>query len=119
MPNRSMKQDDPLEDFKRREIALDGITKAVHVAGRGPAVIVMTEMPGISPYVARFARWVRDAGFTVYMPSLFGRDGAVPQRGRRHRRVSARLCQRRVSRLGRQSIEPGDAVAAVAGAICA
>src|SRR3954447_9925392 len=78
MPERSMKQDDPLEDFKRREIALDGINKAVHVAGSGPAVIVMTEMPGISPYVARFARWVRDAGFTVYMPSLFGRDGAVP-----------------------------------------
>lgn len=78
MPKRSMKQDDPLEDFDRREIALDGITKAVHVAGSGPAVIVMTEMPGISPYVARFARWVRDAGFTVYMPSLFGRDGAVP-----------------------------------------
>src|SRR4051794_18722604 len=78
MPKRSMKQDDPLEDFERREIALDGLTKAVHVAGSGPAVIVMTEMPGISPQVARFARWVRDAGFTVYMPSLFGRDGAVP-----------------------------------------
>src|SRR4051812_45422739 len=74
MPNRSMKQDDPLEDFKRRLIALDGLTKTVHVAGSGPAVIVMTEMPGISPHVARFARWVRDAGFTVYMPSLFGRD---------------------------------------------
>jgi len=40
--------------------------------------MVMTEMPGISPHVARFSRWVRDAGFTVYMPSLFGRDGAVP-----------------------------------------
>src|SRR3977135_1179216 len=78
MPKRSMKQDDPLEDFKRREVALDGVTKAVHVAVAGPAVIVMTEMPGISPHVARFARWVRDAGFTVYMPSLFGRDGAVP-----------------------------------------
>jgi dienelactone hydrolase len=38
----------------------------------------MAEMPGISPHVARFSRWVRDAGFTVYMPSLFGRDGAVP-----------------------------------------
>jgi dienelactone hydrolase len=38
----------------------------------------MAEMPGISPHVARFARWVRKAGFTVYMPSLFGRDGAVP-----------------------------------------
>src|SRR6202023_2420157 len=79
MPKRSMKQDDPLEDFKRRQIELDGVTKAVHVAGAGPAVIVMTEMPGISPHVARFARWVRDAGFTVYMPSLFGRDGAVPE----------------------------------------
>jgi dienelactone hydrolase len=27
---------------------------------------------------AASATWVRDAGFTVYMPSLFGRDGAVP-----------------------------------------
>ena len=58
MPNRSMKQDDPLEDFARRDIALDGIAKLVYVAGAGPAVIVMTEMPGISPHVARFARWV-------------------------------------------------------------
>jgi dienelactone hydrolase len=71
-------QDDSLEDFDLREIALDGITKRVFVAGTGAAVIVMTEMPGISPQVARFARWVRDAGFTVYLPSLFGRDGAVP-----------------------------------------
>src|SRR5205807_4666545 len=72
MPKRSMKQDDPLEDFTRREIALDGVTKIVYVAGQGPAVIVMTEMPGITPHVARFARWVRDAGFSVYMPDLFG-----------------------------------------------
>ena len=74
-----MEQDDPLDDFERREITLDDVTKRVYVAGTGAAVIVMTEMPGISPQVARFARWVRDAGFTVYMPSLFGRDGAVPQ----------------------------------------
>src|SRR5215475_16164945 len=78
MPERSMKVDDRLEDFARREITLDGVTKVVYVTGSGPGVIVMTEMPGISPHVARFSRWVRDAGFTVYMPSLFGRDGAVP-----------------------------------------
>ena len=78
MPKRNMNEPDALEDFARREISLDGITKVVHVAGTGPAVIVMTEMPGISPHVARFSRWVRDVGFTVYMPSLFGRDGAVP-----------------------------------------
>src|SRR5438132_87230 len=78
MPSRKLNEDDPLDDFEHRQIVLDGVNKVVHVAGRGPAVIVMTEMPGISPHVARFARWVRDAGFTVYMPSLFGRDGAVP-----------------------------------------
>ncbi|RKH52999.1 dienelactone hydrolase [Corallococcus sp. AB049A] len=70
--------DDPLDDFERRSITLDAATRTVYVAGRGPAVIVMAEMPGISPHVARFARWVRDAGFTVYMPSLFGKDGAWP-----------------------------------------
>lgn len=75
---RNMDEDDALDDFHHRQITLDGITKTVHVTGSGPAVIVMTEMPGISPHVARFSRWVRDAGFTVYMPSLFGRDGAVP-----------------------------------------
>lgn len=74
---RSMNEDDNLEDFASREITLDDVTKRVYVSGCGPAVIVMTEMPGISPHVARFSRWVRDAGFTVYMPSLFGRDGAV------------------------------------------
>jgi dienelactone hydrolase len=75
---RDLFQDDPLDDFTAREVTLDGATKVVYTAGAGPAVIVMAEMPGISPHVARFARWVRDAGLTVYMPSLFGRDGAVP-----------------------------------------
>lgn len=69
-------QTDPLDDFAHRDITVLGKAKRVHVAGNGPAVVVMTEMPGISPHVARFARWVRDAGFTVYMPHLFGRDGA-------------------------------------------
>lgn len=78
MLKRPLDQTDRLEDFAPRSICIDDVTKVVHVAGVGPAVIVMTEMPGISPHVARFARWVRDAGFTVYMPSLFGRDGAVP-----------------------------------------
>lgn len=77
MNQRNLTQTDPLDDFDPREICLEGVSKKVHVTGSGPAVIVMTEMPGISPHVARFSRWVRDAGFTVYMPSLFGRDGVV------------------------------------------
>ena len=72
-------RDDPLSDFDHREIALLGRKHRVYTMGSGPAVIVMTEMPGISPHVARFARWVADAGFTVYMPHIFGKDGAVPR----------------------------------------
>lgn len=75
---RNLEEDDALEDFQHREVTLREETRRVYTAGAGPAVIVMAEMPGISPRVARFARWVRDAGFTVRMPSLFGKDGAVP-----------------------------------------
>jgi len=75
-PERDLATPDALEDFDARQLDFHGKTKRVFVAGTGPAVIVMTEMPGISPHVARFARWVRDAGFTVWMPDLFGRAGA-------------------------------------------
>jgi dienelactone hydrolase len=77
MSETDLAKDDVLDDFVRRTIAIDGIPKTVWVSGRGAAVVVLSEMPGISPHVARFARWVREAGFTVYMPSLFGRDGAL------------------------------------------
>lgn len=78
MAKQSMNDKDSLEDFLQREISFNEISKVVYVFGNGPAVIVMPEMPGISPQIARFCRWVRDAGFTVYLPSLFGTDGDVP-----------------------------------------
>jgi dienelactone hydrolase len=75
MAERNLAERDTLDDFEHRDITLQGRTKLVFVGGQGPAVIVMTEMPGISPHVARFARFVRDAGFTVWMPNLFGSPG--------------------------------------------
>ncbi|MGW5049930.1 dienelactone hydrolase family protein [Actinokineospora sp. NPDC004072] len=69
---------DALDDFTARQIDVGGVSKTVHVSGSGPAVVLMPEMPGISPDVVRFARWIRDAGLTVYLPSLFGVDGAYP-----------------------------------------
>jgi dienelactone hydrolase len=78
MMDKNLNKTDALEDFAHRTITLGNASKLVHVAGVGPAIIVLTEMPGISPQVARFSRWLRDAGFTVYMPSLFGNDGTVP-----------------------------------------
>ncbi len=71
-------QGDALADFERREYTCQATPRSVYVSGHGPAVIVLCEMPGISPQLARFARWLQEAGFKVFMPSLFGTDGAVP-----------------------------------------
>ena len=43
--------------------------------GTGPGVIVIHEIPGITPKVQHFAEEVVDSGFTVVMPSLFGTPG--------------------------------------------
>ncbi|MFF5504774.1 dienelactone hydrolase family protein [Streptomyces roseolus] len=79
MTDRKKQLDDPLDDFSCRVVEVEGVGRRVYVTGAGPAVVLMPEMPGISPDVARFARWIRDAGFSVYVPSLFGVDGAYPR----------------------------------------
>ncbi|GGP33385.1 dienelactone hydrolase family protein [Streptomyces melanogenes] len=85
------RRDDAITDFSHRLVDVDGTVKKVYVAGNGPAVVLMPEMPGISPDVLRLARWVRDAGFTVHVPSLFGTDGAYPT-AEEGREVVRRAC---------------------------
>jgi dienelactone hydrolase len=72
---------DQLRDFERRSLHLEQWTRDVFVSGAGPGVIIVHEVPGITPEVARFARMVRDAGFTVYMPSLLGQPGKPNGKG--------------------------------------
>jgi dienelactone hydrolase len=67
---------DTLEDFTETTFEHDGKERTVYRSGSGPAVIVMSEMPGITPKVADFARRVADIGCTVVMPHLFGVPGA-------------------------------------------
>lgn len=54
------------------------LNRTVYRRGVGPAVIVVHEVPGITPAVLRFADEVADAGFTVFMPSLVGTPGRAP-----------------------------------------
>lgn len=65
----------PLRDFTETKETFEGKTKTVYRKGTGPAVIIMHEVPGITPEVAEFARRVADSGFSVYMPNLFGTPG--------------------------------------------
>jgi len=69
---------DALEGFVREEFSAGGTTHDIYRLGTGPAVIVISEMPGITPNVAAFARRVSDIGCTVVMPHLFGTPGRPP-----------------------------------------
>ena len=51
------------------------LTRDTYRKGSGPAVIVVHEIPGITPAVERFAQEVVDRGFTVVMPDLVGTPG--------------------------------------------
>jgi len=70
-----------LAGFDRSSFTHGGETRVLYRTGSGPAVIVISEMPGITPKVAGFAGQVADAGFTAVLPHLFGEDGRAPTAG--------------------------------------
>lgn len=67
-----------LDGWARTDFAAGGITHPVYRRGSGPAVVVVHEIPGITPDVLRFADELVDAGFTVAMPLLVGQAGKAP-----------------------------------------
>jgi dienelactone hydrolase len=64
-----------LPGFAASPFTFDGITRTVYRRGEGPAVVIMPEIPGITPQVASFAERVAAEGFTVFVASLFGTPG--------------------------------------------
>ncbi len=64
-----------LPGFEREPFTFGGKTHPVYRAGSGPAVIVVHEIPGLHPGVIAFAQRLVDAGYTAYLPSLFGVPG--------------------------------------------
>jgi dienelactone hydrolase len=53
----------------------------VYRKGEGPGVVVIHEIPGMTPDVIAFGQEVVDAGFTVVMPALFGTPERPPSVG--------------------------------------
>ena len=64
--------------WSRSEFSAGEITREIFRKGSGPGVIIVHEIPGITPAVEKFANEVVDAGFTVVMPLLVGTTGAAP-----------------------------------------
>jgi dienelactone hydrolase len=67
-----------LAGWERAAFSAAGMDHPTYRRGSGPGVIVVHEIPGITPLVVRFANEVVDAGFTVIMPSLVGTPGKAP-----------------------------------------
>lgn len=64
-----------LDGFTRAPFTHDGHTRDVYRRGDGPAVVVMTEIPGITPAVLGFAERLVAEGYTVFLPHFFGPPG--------------------------------------------
>ncbi len=72
---------DALAGFDRSSFTHNDETRAIYRTGSGPAVIVISEIPGITPEVASFARQVAGRELTAVLPHMFGEDGRAPTPG--------------------------------------
>ena len=72
---------DTLADFDPSTFTAEGASRAIYRIGSGPAVIVISEIPGITPGVAAFGRSVASRGLTAVLPHVFGDDGRAPSTG--------------------------------------
>jgi dienelactone hydrolase len=68
-----------------------GLTYDCYEKGSGPGVVLIPEVPGMTPEVLGLAQRIVDDGFTVVIPSPFGTPGKPGTMGYTLR-VVARLC---------------------------
>ena len=64
--------------WSRSKFSNDGVTHETFRKGHGPVVILVHEIPGITPAVEKFANEVVEAGLTVVMPLLVGITDKTP-----------------------------------------
>ena len=84
-----------LANFALSDFTAGRYTRPVYRMGSGPAVIVIHEMPGLHPLVARFGERIAAAGMTAVLPSLFGEPGREISNGYAAREFFKGACIRR------------------------
>ena len=92
-----------------------GKTRDIYRIGSGPAVIVMAEIPGITPNVAAFGRKVAAIGCTAVLPHLFGVPGAAASVTTALKSIGPACVSREFSVWALKTDQSGDRVAASAG----
>ncbi|WP_456843734.1 dienelactone hydrolase family protein [Cellulomonas sp. P5_C6] len=64
-----------LDGWIAGEYTADGVTHPTYRAGTGPGVVMIHELPGLTPPCIRFGEEIAARGHTVVMPVLFGTPG--------------------------------------------
>ncbi|MCP2669639.1 dienelactone hydrolase family protein [Maricaulaceae bacterium EIL42A08] len=72
-----LSQDDRTPFDEVFDFSAEGMAHPVLIAGDGPGVILMHELPGFVPEFWRLANWLRLAGFRVYAPALYDPPGST------------------------------------------
>jgi dienelactone hydrolase len=80
-----------LEGWAKTSFTGGGLTHDVYEKGSGPGVVLIPEVPGMTPEVLGLAQHLVERGFTVAVPSPFGTPGREASIGYLLRTVS-RLC---------------------------
>jgi dienelactone hydrolase len=95
-----------LDGYEKTRFTALGLTKDLYRMGTGPAVIVISEMPGITPEVADFGRKVAGVGCTAVMPHLFGDDGRPMSGGYMARSLAQACISREFTLLAKKKASP-------------
>ncbi len=70
-----MEESGAMAGYERGSFASCGKAREVYSIGGGPGVVVIHELPGITPQVAAFGRRIAAHGMTAVLPELFGTAG--------------------------------------------
>jgi dienelactone hydrolase len=83
-----------------------GIQHTLYTCGSGPGVVLLPEIPGMTPEVMALADHLVDAGFTVTVISLFGEPGRPTSPGYAARSFAAACINREFRAFARRADRP-------------
>lgn len=88
-----------LTGWTRGHHSAAGVGHDTYRRGAGPGVILIHELPGMTPNVVALAEEIIASGFTVVMPHLFGEPGGEPTTGALLRSIGAVCVSREFTKL--------------------
>jgi dienelactone hydrolase len=83
-----------------------GLTHDLHTRGSGPGVVLLPEIPGMTPDVLGLAEHLVGAGFTVTVISLVGEPGRPPSAGYLARSFASACIRREFQAFARRADRP-------------